>query len=114
MNTRATESPGIPQPRLLDQVRERLRYLHYSLRTEKAYLYWIRWFVRWSGMRHPRDMGAADPRSGVRRRHHLYEGSLQRAIKRAVASSGIVKRVPVSVEWNAERGPARNQSVQGC
>jgi site-specific recombinase XerD len=43
-------------PRLLDQVRERARYLHYSLRTEKAYVYWIRWFVRWSGMRHPREM----------------------------------------------------------
>ena len=44
--------------RLLDQVRERARYLHYSLRTEKAYLYWIRYFVRWHGLRHPRDMGA--------------------------------------------------------
>lgn len=44
-------------PRLLNQVRERVRYLHYSLRTEKAYLYWIRMYVRWSGMRHPRDLG---------------------------------------------------------
>lgn len=47
-------------PRLLDQVRERARYLHYSLRTEKAYVYWIRMFVRWSDMRHPRDMGEAE------------------------------------------------------
>src|SRR3954451_8544306 len=46
-----------PPPRLLDQVRERARYLHYSLRTEKAYVYWIRMFVRWSGLRHPREMG---------------------------------------------------------
>jgi integron integrase len=44
-------------PRLMEQVRERIRYLHYSLRTEKAYLYWIRMFVRWSGLRHPRAMG---------------------------------------------------------
>jgi site-specific recombinase XerC len=35
--------------RLLDQVRERIRYLHYSLQTEKAYVYWVRFFVRWSG-----------------------------------------------------------------
>lgn len=28
--------------RLTDQVRERVRYLHYSLSTEKTYLYWIR------------------------------------------------------------------------
>ncbi len=48
--------------RLLDQVHERIRYMHYSLATEKLYVYWVRFFVRWSGsdgpMRHPRDMGA--------------------------------------------------------
>ena len=57
----------ITQPvRLLDQFREVLRYKHYSLRTEQAYLYWIRFFIRWHGrrgpMRHPRDMGADDVR----------------------------------------------------
>ena len=59
--------PGTPvlrSPRLLDQVRERIRYLHYSLSTEKAYLHWVRFFIRWHGrggvMRHPRDMGAAE------------------------------------------------------
>lgn len=50
--------------RLLDQLRERIRYLHYSLQTEKAYLYWVRFFIRWHGrggvMRHPRDMGSAE------------------------------------------------------
>jgi hypothetical protein len=44
----------------LDQVRERARYLHYSFRTEKAYLYWIRFFIRWHGMKHPRDMGSSE------------------------------------------------------
>lgn len=40
----------IPQsPRLLDQLREVLRYKHYSLRTEEAYLYWVKFFVRWHG-----------------------------------------------------------------
>ena len=47
---------------LLDQVRERIRYLHYSLSTEKVYLYWVRFFILWhgrtAGMTHPRDMGA--------------------------------------------------------
>jgi integron integrase len=52
--------PTPPSPRLLAQVRERVRYLHYSLRTEKAYVYWIRFFVRWHGMKHPRDMGASE------------------------------------------------------
>lgn len=49
-----------PQPRLLDQVRERVRYLHYSLRTEDAYVYWIKAFVRHSGLKHPRDLGLND------------------------------------------------------
>ena len=46
--------------RLLDALRERLRYLHYSLRTEEAYVYWVRGFVRWSGLRHPRELGVAE------------------------------------------------------
>lgn len=50
--------------RLMDQVRERIRYLHYSLSTEKTYLYWIRFFIRWQAkdgqMRHPREMGSAE------------------------------------------------------
>lgn len=49
-----------PKPRLLDLVRERLRYKHYSLSTEKLYVYWIRFFIRWSGLRHPAQMGAAE------------------------------------------------------
>jgi integron integrase len=44
----------------LDQVRERLRYAHYSLSTERSYVYWVRWFVRFHGLRHPREMGAAE------------------------------------------------------
>ncbi len=47
-------------PRLLDQVRERIRYLHYSIRTEAAYVQWIRSFVRFHGLRHPAEMGAPE------------------------------------------------------
>ncbi len=49
--------PPLQSKRLLDQMRERLRYMHYSLNTEKTYLYWVRWFIRFSGLRHPREMG---------------------------------------------------------
>jgi integron integrase len=54
--------PPLQSVRILEQVRERVRYLHYSMRTEEAYLYWIRFFIRWSGMRHPQDMGADEVR----------------------------------------------------
>jgi integron integrase len=53
-------SPPLRSARLLDQLRERLRYMHYSLSTEKVYLYWVRFFIRWHGLRHPRDMGAPE------------------------------------------------------
>lgn len=49
-----------PPPRLLDQLRERLRYRHYSLSTEKLYVYWARFFIRFHGLRHPRDMGGPE------------------------------------------------------
>lgn len=45
---------------LLQTLVERLRYMHYSLRTEEAYVYWVRDFVRWSGMRHPRELGSEE------------------------------------------------------
>ena len=47
------------QPKLLDQVRERLRVKHYSLRTEDAYLHWIKRFILFHDRKHPREMGGA-------------------------------------------------------
>ena len=47
-------------PRLIDQVRERIRVKHYSLKTEAAYCGWIRRFILANGKRHPRDMGGPD------------------------------------------------------
>jgi integron integrase len=54
-------SPGAPDaPRLPDVLRERIRLRHYSLRTERAYVGWVRRFISFHGHRHPRDMGAAE------------------------------------------------------
>ena len=47
-------------PRLLDQVRDRLRLKHYSLRTETAYVGWIKRYIFFHGKRHPRELGKAD------------------------------------------------------
>ena len=160
-------APPLASKRLLDQMRERIRYLHYSLKTEKAYLYWVRFFVLWSakngGMRHPKEMGVAEVeafltmlanerqvspsthrqalnailflyrdvlcldlpwlqkigrpperkripvvltlaevqmvldlmRTGVERRHHLYEERLSRQLKQACTQAGIAKHVTV-------------------
>ena len=45
------------KPRLLDQVRDSLRRRRYSLRTEKAYIHWIKRFIHFHDRRHPREMG---------------------------------------------------------
>ncbi len=49
-----------PPPRLLDRVRAALRTRHCSLRTEKAYVGWIRRYIVFHGKRHPAEMGAAE------------------------------------------------------
>ena len=43
--------------RLREQVRNVIRVNHYSIRTEKTYWYWIRYFIRFHQMKHPLDMG---------------------------------------------------------
>lgn len=44
------------KPRLLQQVREVLRRQHYSLRTEKTYVFWIRDFIHFNDCAHPREL----------------------------------------------------------
>jgi len=48
---------------LLGRVREVIRYKHYSIRTERAYVDWIRRFVHFHNRRHPREMGADEVRA---------------------------------------------------
>ena len=47
-------------PRLVQSLVERLRHMRYGVRTEKAYAYWVKDFMRWAGLRHPHEMGNAE------------------------------------------------------
>lgn len=49
-----------PKLRLREQFRSVMRLNHYSIRTEKSYWYWIRYFIRFHGMRHPLELGTSD------------------------------------------------------
>ncbi len=49
-----TQTP--PAPRLLDALREQIRYMHYSLRTEEAYVHWVRAFIVFHDRRHPAEL----------------------------------------------------------
>ena len=52
--------PPLTSVEVLDQLRERIRHLHRSLRPEQTYVYWVRIFIRFHGLRHPSGMGAAE------------------------------------------------------
>ena len=59
MNDVSETSPPL-RPRLLSVLREQMRYMHYSIRTEEAYVYWARSFVKFHGMRHPATLGRVE------------------------------------------------------
>ena len=93
-----TMMPPLKAPRLMDQVRERIRYLHYTRSTEEAYVYWCKAFIRFTGLRHPRDMGGAIVAidDGIALRVAIIIGDrssaeaqelAQRALERALATS---------------------------
>ena len=59
LNLKASVEPLITtqKPRLLDQVRQAIRTRHYSHKTEKSYVHWIRRFIFFHNKRHPAEMG---------------------------------------------------------
>jgi integron integrase len=53
--------PAIPpKPKLLDEVRQAIRRRHYSDRTEKAYVHWIKRYIFFHNKRHPQEMAEAE------------------------------------------------------
>jgi hypothetical protein len=79
-------------PKLLDQVRNRIRVKHYSIRTEKQYVQWIKRFILFHGKRHPQEMGAAEV--GAFLTHLAVEGMypLQPKTKRCPRCCFCIKR----------------------
>jgi hypothetical protein len=54
---RESPPPELQKPRLLDRVRDETREQHYSRKTEKTYVGWIRRFILFHDKRHPAEMG---------------------------------------------------------
>lgn len=86
--------------RLLDLVRAEIRLRHYSLRTEKAYVDWIRRFVLYHRKRHPREMGGEEVRAFL---NHLANHSYVSPATQAQALAALLflyKRVlNVALPW---------------
>ena len=62
----ASQPTNAAPRRLLDRVRDAIRLRHYSLRTEDAYVHWVRRFILFHDKRHPQDMGAAEVQAFLR------------------------------------------------
>ncbi|NNM80172.1 MAG: integron integrase [Gallionella sp.] len=54
------KSTTIKPPKLLDQVRDKLRVKHYAIRTEQTYVDWIKRYIYFHGKTHPKDLGAQE------------------------------------------------------
>jgi len=83
-------------PRLLDQVRERIRVKHYSLRTEQAYVGWIKRYIFFHDKRHPRDMGKVEVEA--------FLGVL--AVERNVSAATQTHALALGVDPRRSVGPA--------
>lgn len=101
MNQALHQLPPLRATRLLDQVRERIRYLHHSIRTAEAYVHWVRAFVRFHAMRHPVEMGAAEVEA--------FLSWLAGERKVAVATHKQALATGVSAVWRCRRCPPREQ-----
>jgi hypothetical protein len=107
------KSSASPPPRLLDALIQRLRYMHCSLRTEQAYVYWVRSFVRWSGMRRPRDMGEREAQAFVSMLSNERRVSVSTHRQTLSAVLFLYKEVlAVDLPWMAELGhPAASRRI---
>ena len=69
--------PAARAPKLLDQLRDAIRTKHYSLRTEQAYVQWVRRYIHFHGLRHPSELG----------KEHVEAFLTSLAVERHVAAS---------------------------
>ncbi len=97
-----------PPPKLLDQVRDKIRYKHYSIRTEQAYVDWVKRFILFHHKRHPKDMGAAEVEQFLS--HLAVEGKVAASTQNQALSALLFlyrEVLQVELEWLDNITPAR-------
>lgn len=102
--------PPLQAPRLLDQVRERIRFLHYSRSTEDVYVHWTRAFVRFHGLRHPAEMGGEEVQaflSWLASERHVAASTHRQALSALLFLYS--KVLGVQLPWMSEIGRPRSQ-----
>jgi integron integrase len=96
--------------RLLTLVQERIRFHHYALATEKVYVHWIRFFIRFHGLRHPETMGGIEVEAFLT--HLAAERNVSASTHRQALSAilFLYKEVlKIELPWMAEIGRPRTQ-----
>ena len=100
------DSPAVP--RLLDRVRDKIRVRHYSIRTEQAYVDWIKRFIRFHGKQHPLELGAPEVEAFLT--YLAVDGNVAAATQNQAKSALLfMYRVVLGVElpWLGEIVPAK-------
>jgi len=93
-----------PAPKLLDRVRLAIRTRHLSLRTEQAYVQWIRRFILFHGKRHPKEMGTdeiGEVKEVVRAKvRNLHRQDLAKGFGQAALPHALSRKYPgAATDW---------------
>ena len=102
--------PPLKSAKVLDQLRERIRYLHYSIRTEEVYVYWVRSFIRFHDRRHPATLGAEEVEgflSWLANTRHVAASTHKQALSALLFFYG--KVLALDLPWMKEIGRPRTK-----
>jgi integron integrase len=101
----------MPKPKLLDQVRAVMRTQHYSYRTEKTYIEWILRYIRFHGITHPAEMGAAEVQAFLS--HLAVEGNVSASTQNQALHALLFlykKVLKMDLPWLEQFTPAKKSS----
>ena len=110
MKSSTPSLPPLKAVKVLDQLRERIRYLHYSLRTEETYVKWVRSFIRFHDLRHPAMMGGDEVEeflSYLANTRHVAASTHKQALSALLFFYG--KVLGVHLPWMKEIGQPRTK-----
>ena len=96
-----------PKPKLLDRVRHEIRTRHYSRRTTKAYIHWVKRCVFIDGKRHP--LPPPFVTHLLEDGHHI--GTVEELLCRSDVSATIIYTRVLNRSWEAVRSPADRLGV---
>ena len=108
MKTVVDNLPPLRSVKVLDQLRERIRYLHYSIGTERAYVHWLRAYIRFHGLRHPATLGGMEVEgflSWLANERHVSTSTHRQALAALLFFYG--KVLCVDLPWMNEIGRPR-------